>query len=263
MSTRPHPAPDVRPEETAMTPGTHLAALTSSIAALAEERDVVSTLVETVAACAEALGADVGVVVTEDPTAPPAGRLDLLAASSHAEASLELYQPQVDSGPCLDALTGDEDLSVVGAGAMRDRWPRLASALARSGYHAAHAFVLRWRGTPFGVLNLYLPRAHPLTADERRSARGFADIAAIAIVHAGDRPDLAAIAAAVRATAEHRAPLEQAKGALRYLLGADEGEAFRVLTEQARATRVPITEVARATVDAVSAGRRPDWLPGR
>jgi len=75
-----------------MTRGTYLAALTSSLAALAEEQDVVSTLVEAVGASAETLDGDVGVVVSEDLTAPRAGRLDLLAASSHAAASLELYQ---------------------------------------------------------------------------------------------------------------------------------------------------------------------------
>lgn len=244
-----------------MTRGTHLAALTSSLAALAEERDVVSTLVEAVGASAETLDGDVGVVVSEDLTTPRAGRLDLLAASSHAAASLELYQLQVDSGPCLHALTDDADVSVVGDAAMRERWPRLAPALHRAGYHAVHAFVLRWRGQPFGALNVFLPRAHPLTADERQTARGFADIAAVAIVHAGDRPDLTSVAEAVRATAEHRALLEQAKGALRYLLDADEGHAFTVLAQRARATRAPVTEVAREVMETVTAGRRPDWLP--
>jgi AmiR/NasT family two-component response regulator len=80
-------------------------------------------------------------------------------------------------------------------------------------------------------------------------------------VHAGDRPDLASVAEAVRATAEHRALLEQAKGALRYLLDADEGQAFTQLAQRARATRAPVTEVAREVMETNTAGRRPDRLP--
>jgi hypothetical protein len=242
-----------------MTRGTHLAALTSSLAALAEEQDVVSTLVEAVGASAETLDGDVGVVVSEDLTAPSAGRLDLLAASPHAAASLELYQLQVDSGPCLDALAEDADVSVVGDAAMRERWPRRRSPA--PGTTPCTRSCCAGAGSRSARSTCSSPRAHPLTADERQTARGFADIAAVAIVHAGDRPDLASVAEAVRATAEHRALLEQAKGALRYLLDADEGQAFTQLAQRARATRAPVTEVAREVMETITAGRRPDWLP--
>ncbi|WP_431835825.1 GAF and ANTAR domain-containing protein [Cellulomonas sp. Y8] len=243
-----------------MTTSTSMAALTSGLAALADQQDAVSALSTAVAAAADALHADVGVVVAEDAASSPRGRLDLLAASSHAAAALETYQLQVGSGPCLDAVRGDRDVSVVGETMLRTRWPALGSALTRAGYRAAHAFPMRWRGRPFGALNLFLSRAHPLTADERATARAFADIAAVAIVHADDRPDLEALARAVRATAAHRAVVEQAKGAVRYLLGVDEGRAFALLMRRARATGQPITVVAREVADAVAAGSPPDWL---
>lgn len=243
-----------------MTTSTSMAALTSGLAALADQQDAVSALSTVVAAAAEALHADVGVVVAEDVAHPATGRLDLLAASSHAAAALETYQLQVGSGPCIDAVHGDRDVSVVGETMLRTRWPALGTALTRAGYRAAHAFPLRWRGQPFGALNLFLPRAHPLTSDERATARGFADIAAVAIVHADDRPDLDALARAVRSTAAHRALVEQAKGAVRYLLDVEEGEAFAVLMRRARVTGQPVTVVAEDLTDAVAAGGRPDWL---
>lgn len=242
---------------------TPMSALTATLSALAAEQDAVSVLASLVGASSEALAADTGIVVSEDLHAAQPERFELLAASSHTVGSLELYQLQVGSGPCLDAIAADEDTSVVGDVAMGTRWPRLRPALARSGYHAVHALPMRWRGRPFGALNLFLGTAHPLTAEERTTARGFADIAAIAIVHAEDSPDLDAISRAVRATAEHRALVERAKGAVRYLMDLDEGEAFALLHRQSRATGAPITAVALEVVDAAAAGRRPGWLPAR
>ncbi len=235
-----------------------LAALASGLAALADERDAVSTLTELVAACAEAFDGDVGLVVAEDVRVPHPDRLDLLAASSHTAGSLELYQLQVGTGPCIDALAQDADVSVVGETALRARWPALGGPLVRSGYRAAHALPLRWAGRPFGALGLFLPTAHPLTADERTTARGFADIAAVAVVHAADRPDLDALA--IRSTAEDRALVDRAKGAVRYLMDLDEGDAFALLARRAHRESAPITAVAREVLDAAAHGRQPTWL---
>jgi GAF domain-containing protein len=243
-----------------MSSSTSMAALTAGLAALADERDAVSTLVSAVSAAADALDADVGVVVAEDIAAARPERLDLLAASSHAATALETYQLQVGDGPCIQALHTDQDVSVVGEAALRTRWPALGSAVARAGYRAAHAFPLRWHGRPFGAFGLFLDRAHPLTADERVTARGLADIAAVAIVHADSRPDLDAVARAVRSTAAHRALVEQAKGAVRFLREVDEGEAFDVLVRRSRSSGQPLTAVAREVLAAASTGDRPDWL---
>jgi GAF domain-containing protein len=237
-----------------------VAALTAGLAALADEQDAVSTLAAAVNAAADALRADVGVVVAEDIAAARPERLDLLAASSHTAAALETYQLQVGDGPCIEALHRDEDVSVVGEAALRARWPDLGAALARAGYRSANAFPMRWRGRAFGALNVFHTHAHPLTADERVIARGLTDIAAVAIVHADSRPDLDAVAHAVRSTAAHRAQIEQAKGAVRYLRELDEGEAFDVLVRRSRSSGRPLTTVAQEVLAAVSTGSRPDWL---
>ncbi|WP_454051204.1 ANTAR domain-containing protein [Cellulomonas sp. Marseille-Q8402] len=243
-----------------MSRSTPMSALATTLSALAAEQDALSVLTTLVGACASALTADVGIVVSEDLHATEPERFDLLAASSHTAGSLELYQLQVGSGPCLDSVAMDADVSVVGDAAMGARWPRLQPALLRSGYHAAHALPMRWRGRPFGALNLFLSTPHPLTGEERTTARGFADIAAVTIVHADDSPDLDAIARAISATASHRALVEQAKGAVRYLMDLDEGEAFALLQRRAHLTATPITAVAGEVVTAAAAGERLDWL---
>jgi AmiR/NasT family two-component response regulator len=92
------------------------------------------------------------------------------------------------------------------------------------------------------------------------TARGLADIAAVAIVHADSRPDLDAVARAVRSTAAHRALVEQATGAVRFVREADEGEAFDVLVRRSRSSGQPLTDVAREVLDAISTGDRPGWF---
>jgi GAF domain-containing protein len=243
-----------------MSSSTSVAALTAGLAALAGEQDAVSTLAAAVSAASDALRADVGVVVAEDLTAARPERLDLLAASSHTASALEAYQLQAGDGPCIEALHRDQDVSVVGDAALRTRWPDLGSAVTRAGYRAAHAFPLRWHDRPFGAFGLFLTQPHPLTADERVTARGLADIAAVAVVHADARPGLDDLARAVRSTAAHRALIEQAKGAVQFLREVDEGEAFAVLARRARSTGQPLTAVARDVLDAVGSGSRPEWL---
>lgn len=243
-----------------MSSSTSMAALTAGLAALADDQDAVSTLAAAVNAAADALRADVGVVVAEDIAATRPERLDLLAASSHTATALETYQLQVGDGPCIEALHRGQDVSVVGETALRTRWPSLGSAVARAGYRAAHAFPLRWHGRAFGAFGLFLTHPHPLTADERVTARGLADIAAVTIVHAGSRPDLDDLARAVRSTAAQRAVIEQAKGAVRFLREVDEGEAFAVLVRRSRSTGRALTVVAEEVLAAVSTGERPEWL---
>ncbi|WP_282946741.1 ANTAR domain-containing protein [Cellulomonas endometrii] len=241
---------------------TAMAALTATLATLAAEQDAVSVLNNLVRACADTLQADVGVLVAEDFAEPTVDRFDLLAASSHTAGSLELYQAQIDEGACKDSMLEDDDLSVVGDAALVARWPRFGPSVLRSDRHAVHALPMRWRGRPFGALNIFLDSAHPLTADERTAARAFADLAAITTVHAGDRIDMEAVARAVRTTAEQRALVEQAKGVVRYLRGVDAGDAFVILERRAYATSGAITAVAQEVLDAAERGDRPAWLTG-
>ena len=233
-------------------------ALTAAVSLLVDGPDAVGTLNALADTCATALAAGaVGILVSDLPPSPFA--LDLLAASSHEAASLELYQVQTGAGPCYDAITTGADVSVVGAEDLTRRWPRLAPVLVAAGLDAAHAWPLHWHGTAFGALNLFMV-ARELTAEERSLARGFADVAAAAIAYADEPRDIAQVIRAVRATMDERAVLEQAKGVVRQLLDADEGEAFAVIARRARAVRSSVTAVAREVLAAAEAGWRPAWL---
>lgn len=235
-------------------------ALTAAVHALLDGHDATSELSALTATCAQAFDCAVGVLVAENLAARERGSLDLLAASSHQAAALELYQLQTHDGPCLDAIGSDEEVAVFGAGHMAERWPQLAEALTAAGYGGAMAMPLRWRGEVFGAMNLFLRTEQPLPEAGRATVRGLADVAAAIIVFAQHRPRLGEVADAVHATLQDRVLVEQAKGALRHLLGVEEGRAYDVLQARAGVAGTSLTAVARELVDAVARGEKPSWL---
>jgi hypothetical protein len=90
---------------------------------MVDDHDVIGTLIELLGGSADTLGAAAaGLVVKEDGD----GGLEFLGATSHRVEELELYQLQVDTGPCVECVraigalhliwTDDRDLDGQGAG---------------------------------------------------------------------------------------------------------------------------------------------------
>jgi ANTAR domain/GAF domain len=242
-----------------MTSLSPLSALARAGAALADGSDAASALAVLVRACAQALDAQaVGVVVAVDLEQPDPASLELLAASSHTAAVLELYQVQVGEGPCVDAVTHGAEVAVAGD-ALQERWPLLGPLTAAAGLHAVHAVPLRWEGVVFGALNLFV-RDQDALAHRRTEIRAFADLATVAVVHAQSRPDRGGLARAVVATLERSAVIEQAKGVVMQVRGADAGAAFDVLAGEAARRDVPVTVLADELLAEVARGTRVAWL---
>src|SRR4029450_2852370 len=99
------------------------------------------------------------------------GSLRVAAASSEASRLLELFQLQVDEGPCLDCFHTGEP--VLGADIARaaDRWPQFAPAAATHGYAAVCALPMRLRTEVIGALNLFISRVGSLAEDKQSIAR--------------------------------------------------------------------------------------------
>ena len=238
---------------------TTLSALARVGAALAEDSDTASVLTLVVQGCARVFEAEaVGIVAAHDLVAPDPHALELLAASSHTAGALELYQIQAGHGPCVDAIVDGTEVDVVGRGGLLERWPEMADATSASEMGAVHALPLRWDGTTFGALNVFLRDERSL-GDRRTELRAFADLATVAIVHGASRPSLDDVGRAIAATLAGGALLEQAKGVLRVLRGVDGGAAFELLVDEAARRGAPVTAVAEELVDAASRGERPSW----
>src|SRR4051812_38864409 len=117
-------------------------AVAASVAALDEHHDVADFLVEVIATCQRVLSVDAtGIMVLSR-----GGRLELLAASSHRSAELELHQSQIDEGPCVDAATADVTVIVAGDESLRDRWPRFGPAMVHAGFRSVHSAPLQRDG---------------------------------------------------------------------------------------------------------------------
>jgi ANTAR domain/GAF domain len=204
-------------------------ALALAAAAMVDEHDVIGTLTELLRGSADALGAAAaGLVVREDEP----GRLEFLTATSHRVEELELYQLQVDSGPCLDCVRTDDHVFATRLEDVASRWPQLQEAFHRAGFVGVHAAPLHWHGRAIGALNYFWTDDGELGEEAVRLAQTFADVATMAIVNSGFVP-VAQVLRRTRAALRERAIIEQAKGVLAYQERLDMAAAFDRLLEMA------------------------------
>jgi hypothetical protein len=213
---------------------------------VADDVDVTGAIASVIAGAAEALPADaVAVLVDSD------GVLDLLSATSHQVADVEIYQAQVEEGPCVDTIRLGVDIDVVGAEAIEERWPTVGPLIVQTGYSSVHATPLTWHGVAFGGLNIFRVEALSL-AEQQVGCRALADAITVAIVaQALGRVD---VTEALRAALEDRAVVEQAKGALGQVAGLDMAAAYRALLSRAAVDGVPLGVAAREVMRHARAG---------
>lgn len=174
---------------------------------------------------------------------------ELLAASTHEAALLELVQVRSGEGPCLEAMERDEVVLVPGVEAVRDRWPAWSAAAAQIGVRVAYGIPLRGAGRTLGALNLFRLVDEPLGADDLDVAQALADVAGVGILQHRALDDAVSVTAQLQRALESRVVIEQAKGLLAERSGTTVAEAFVRLRQHARSTSRPLGEVARALVD--------------
>lgn len=103
---------------------------------LVAQYDVVDTMVLLTERCVEILDASAAGLLLVD----GAGSLRLVAATSEAMETVELFQTQHDQGPCRDAFHTGTPVSSRDLNADAARWPQFAPVAAAAGFRAAHAF---------------------------------------------------------------------------------------------------------------------------
>jgi signal transduction protein with GAF and PtsI domain len=206
--------------------------------------DVIGMTTSLLAGCTRATGAAAaGLVVVR----PDDRRLELLASTSHRAHELELYQLQVDEGPCVEAVKTRAPVSVAGSRQIAARWPSVLQALEQTGYQAVHAAPMMWRGEALGALNLFFAEENS-TDEIGEIAQMFADMVTIAIVHSG-RLTALDLAERFRAALDERIVIERAKGVLAYVEDVPLDEAFELLLALAGDSRAPLGEVAARIID--------------
>jgi GAF domain-containing protein len=213
-------------------------------AAIAPNHDLADLLAKVTAACREILGVDAtGIMVLSR-----GGRLQLLAASSHDAAELELHQSQIDEGPCVDAAQDSGSVAVWGEDGLREKWPEFGPAMIDAGFLSVHSAPLRWNESTLGAMALFRRDPTPFDKDEDELANAFAELVARLVVGADAGEDVDTDQLTERAL-NSRIVVEQAKGALMETDAVSSGEAYQILMRRAAEANSTLTAAAREVLD--------------
>ena len=218
----------------------------ANAAIVGPDLDVTGALASLLTGVIGALPADAAaVLVTSE------GSLEVLAATSHRVADLEVYQAQVDEGPCLDAMRTGHEAHGVGAEELVGRWPVAGPVIVRSGYQSVQAIPLTWRGEAYGGLNVFREDARGFE-HQQVECQALGDAVTMLIVNA--RLDGELLVSGLRTALADRAVVEQAKGALGYVRSLDMPAAFDALVAISREESVPLGMAARRVMERARTG---------
>jgi GAF domain-containing protein len=179
----------------------------------------------------------------------PSNRLEVIASTSERSELVELMQLRVGAGPCVEAATGGEVVSVDDIDQIAHRWPAFATDARASGFSSIHAIPLRLRDSTLGSLNLFRDEAGALNAADAAAAQALADIATISILQQRLVEESELAQAQLQRALDSRVVIEQAKGYLAQMRDIDMDEAFARIRSHARSTQTRIGVVARDVVD--------------
>jgi hypothetical protein len=225
---------------------TAASALAAAVSSLVRDYDMVGTLSQLCGDCTDVMGATAAGIMLADGTGP----LEMMVASSHRATDIDLYEIQAGEGPCIEAAHTGKAVMACSGEEIIARWPAFGPGAVASGFLAAVACPLHWHGDVIGAFNVFLPDARTMDGDEQRMVQAFADVATIAIIHAG-APRASDLARITRRALAARTVIEQAKGVIAAQTGLDMADSFdhlRVLAhERGQLLESFAQELVRAT----------------
>ena len=177
--------------------------------------------------------------------AVPSGALEVIASSSEAMRTLEVFQVQSDE----DAYRTGKQVVNLDLAAAGTRWPRFSALAAAKGFHAAHSFPLRLRRRVIGALNLLRSDPGSLQEADIAAAQALADIATIAIIQHQISIDAQTLNTQLSAALNTRIVIEQAKGKIAKATDSDMEQAFRRLRSHARNHNLRLADLASRIAD--------------
>ena len=215
---------------------------------LVEDFDVVDLLTLLADRCVDVLDVSTaGLILVVD------GELRLMASSSEAMKTLELFELQADEGPCMDCYhAGSAIVNLDLASAQtRERWPRFVPEALSAGFRSAHAVPMRLRGTTLGALNMFRVDTGELGPDDVAAAQALADIATIAILQNRATVRAQILNEQLNRALTSRIIIEQAKGVLAERGSLEMNESFARLRRYARDNNRRLVDVAQDVIAGV------------
>jgi GAF domain-containing protein len=212
---------------------------------LVDDFDVVELLTLLSDRCVDTLDvASAGVMLAD-----PSGELQVVASSSEAMRTLELFQLQADQGPCLDCYRSGRPIVNLNLGTVDGRWPRFASRALDAGLHSVHSLPMRLRGRTIGALNMFRADNGSLNEHDVTAAQALADVATIAILQHQTATDAQILNTQLSHALNSRIIIEQAKGKISEAAGVQMDHAFLRLRNHARSHNLRLSELARDIAD--------------
>jgi len=211
---------------------------------LVDDFDVVDLMVLLTESCVELLDASAAGLLLADPS----GHLRLIAATSEALETVELFQVQNEEGPCQDCFQTGRPVSAHDLAAESGRWPRFCPVAIAAGFRSAHALPMRLRGQVLGALNLFREEPAAITDDDCATGQALADVATIAMLQNRSLDDARVVGQQLEHALRSRVVIEQAKGVISERLGVGMDEAFGRLRGFARNRQTRLSDVAREVV---------------
>jgi GAF domain-containing protein len=194
------------------------------------------------AAMAEVLApAEVGLLLSDSVNRTVAG------SSRRARDLVALVAPDLGAGGAeLLALTQPVLNEAVEKAAAR--WPTLAAAARSAGFGRVSMLPLRRREQTVGVISVFSPGPHMMTASDIRLAEIFARAVGVVISQQCELRERTRAAQQLQRALDTRVLIEQAKGATAARLGVSPDTAFDLLRSYARRTSRPLADIARDTI---------------
>lgn len=217
--------------------------------------DIADTLVDHLDLCAlldvlttrasEISGADAVALILRDRQ----GTVRSWGPPDDAGELLELLHLEHGEGPCPVAWRTGRPVVNVSLGDAEWLWPAFVPAARAAGFQVVHVFPMRVRDHVVGVFYLFCRTAIHFDDDDIRVIQGLADVATVAVVQARQLNRVETLASQLQTALNSRILIEQAKGALSYMVSVNVDAAFAIMRQRARSTRTPLAEVAEAVLD--------------
>lgn len=202
--------------------------------------------------CVELLGLDAAGLMLSDQR----GELRLMTSSAERARLLEVFELQVQEGPCLDCFVSGQPVINIDLASAHERWPAFSRAAQEIGYGATHALPMRLRGTVIGALNLFTDRAVRLDEQDVAIGQAMADVATIGLLNERNLREQTVLSEQLQSALHSRVLIEQAKGVLAARAGIDVDAAFLLIRSYARRTGRPLTWVATSVMEGTLDERR-------
>jgi GAF domain-containing protein len=208
---------------------------------LVEDFDVVELLTVLSDRCVEVLDVSAAGVML----AAPSGGLQVVASSSEAMRTLELFELQANEGPCVDCYAAATPVVNVQLSTVDRRWPRFTARAIAQGFRSVHALPMRLRGRSIGALNIFRSEEGALERDDVSVAQALADVATIAILQHQAVVDAQVLNEQLNQALNSRIVIEQAKGKVSEAANVDIEQAFQRLRNHARNRNVRLADLSR------------------